>query len=555
MALHIPRASHAPRALGLTGLAILATGAALALSSCAAPGGAADGGTPQDGGTLVYATGDAEPTCLDPHVGGNYPQALISTQYLEPLVGRTADGEITPWLASEWSTSEDGLTWDFTLRSDVTFTDGTPLDAAAVRANIEHLQDPETQSSTGYLAVEKVREVEVVDATHARFHLSAPDSALLESLSQQWTAIQSPAGIARGMEENCQAPIGTGPFTVEAWAPQQSVTLVRNDDYATPGPEADHDGAAHLEQIEWRFIPDAATRYAALASGEVQMIDNPLPNDIVAAKDAGIAHINAPRPGASNRIELNSAQAPFDDIRVREAFIRAADPNPGIESLTRETAERSYSALASTEPAAVSDPERFATDAAQAAKLLDEAGWSQTDADGVRTKDGARLTVRFPVSTNQSTAAEQSLFEQIQANTAAVGFDVQLEPVDLSTWYGALGANEYEAVSAPYTKVGPDVLRILFHSDGIVPAPSGYFANHAQLSDPELDALLDSASATLDATERTKLYVEAQERILASFTVLPLYDQQNHFLTKGVTGVTTLGTVATPTFINAQLTA
>ena len=555
MALHIPRASHAPRAFGLTGLAILATGAALALSSCAAPGGAADGGTPQDGGTLVYATGDAEPTCLDPHVGGNYPQALISTQYLEPLVGRTADGEITPWLASEWSTSEDGLTWDFTLRSDVTFTDGTPLDAAAVRANIEHLQDPETQSSTGYLAVEKVREVEVVDATHARFHLSAPDSALLESLSQQWTAIQSPAGIARGMEENCQAPIGTGPFTVEAWAPQQSVTLVRNDDYATPGPEADHDGAAHLEQIEWRFIPDAATRYAALASGEVQMIDNPLPNDIVAAKDAGIAHIDAPRPGASNRIELNSAQAPFDDIRVREAFIRAADPNPGIESLTRGTAERSYSALASTEPAAVSDPERFATDAAQAAKLLDEAGWSQTDADGVRTKDGARLTVRFPVSTNQSTAAEQSLFEQIQANTAAVGFDVQLEPVDLSTWYGALGANEYEAVSAPYTKVGPDVLRILFHSDGIVPAPSGYFANHAQLSDPELDALLDSASATLDATERTKLYVEAQERILASFTVLPLYDQQNHFLTKGVTGVTTLGTVATPTFINAQLTA
>lgn len=555
MALHIPRASHAPRALGLTGLAILATGAALALSSCAAPGGAADGGTPQDGGTLVYATGDAEPTCLDPHVGGNYPQALISTQYLEPLVGRTADGEITPWLASEWSTSEDGLTWDFTLRSDVTFTDGTPLDAAAVRANIEHLQDPETQSSTGYLAVEKVREVEVVDATHARFHLSAPDSALLESLSQQWTAIQSPAGIARGMEENCQAPIGTGPFTVEAWAPQQSVTLVRNDDYATPGPEADHDGAAHLEQIEWRFIPDAATRYAALASGEVQMIDNPLPNDIVAAKDAGIAHIDAPRPGASNRIELNSAQAPFDDIRVREAFIRAADPNPGIESLTRGTAERSYSALASTEPAAVSDPERFATDAAQAAKLLDEAGWSQTDADGVRTKDGARLTVRFPVSTNQSTAAEQSLFEQIQANTAAVGFDVQLEPVDLSTWYGSLGANEYEAVSAPYTKVGPDVLRILFHSDGIVPAPSGYFANHAQLSDPELDALLDSASATLDATERTKLYVEAQERILASFTVLPLYDQQNHFLTKGVTGVTTLGTVATPTFINAQLTA
>src|SRR6478609_3843737 len=177
----------------------------LVLGACTAgePGASGD---PEEGGTLVYATGDAEPTCLDPHVGGNYPQALISTQYLEPLVGRDADGTILPWLASEWSVSDDLLTWDFTLVDDVTFTDGTPFDAAAVKANIEHLQDPDTGSSTGYLAVQKVESVEVVDATHARFHLAEPDSALLESLSQQWTAMESPAGIERGMDDNCAAP-------------------------------------------------------------------------------------------------------------------------------------------------------------------------------------------------------------------------------------------------------------------------------------------------------------------------------------------------------------
>ena len=544
----MPRTS--PRSLAV--LAAAAIGA-LALSSCA--GTPSDETTAADGGTLVYATGDAEPTCLDPHVGGNYPQALLSTQFLEPLVGRTADGTIAPWLATEWETSADGLTWDFTLQDDLTFTDGTPLDAEAVKVNVEHLQDPETQSSTGYLAVEKIAEVEAVDATHVRFHLSAPDSALLESMSQQWTAIQSPAGIARGMEENCAAPIGTGPFTVEEWTPQQQVTLVRNEDYRTPGPEADHDGPAHLDRIEWRFIPDAATRAAALTSGEVQVIDNPQPDAIVAAANdgSGIEHIDAPRPGSVNRIELNSGQAPFDDIRVREAFIRAADPDPGIESLYLGTASRSASPLASSEPTAVSDPSLFETDPAAAEALLDDAGWTEKNADGIRVKDGVPLTVRFPVSTNQSVAAEQSLFEQIQANAAAVGFDVILTPVDLSTWYGALGANEYEAVSAPYTKVGPDVLRILYHSDGIVPAPSGYFANHAQLSDPELDAILDQASATLDETARADLYADAQQRILESFTVLPLYDQQNHFLVRGATGVTTLGTVATPTFINAQL--
>jgi peptide/nickel transport system substrate-binding protein len=535
-----------PAAAALSALALLA--------GCAPAADApADSAEPADGGTLVYATGDAEPTCLDPHVGGNYPQALISTQYLEPLVGREADGAITPWLATEWETSADGLTWDFTLRDDVDFTDGTPFDAEAVKVNIEHLKDPDTGSSTGYLAVEQVEEVEVVDDTHVRLHLSTPKSALLEALSQQWAAIQSPAGIARGQEENCLAPVGTGPFVVEEWVPQQRVTLVRNDDYNTPGPEADHEGPAHLDGIEWRFIPDAATRQAALASGEVDVIDNPLPSDIVAAEGLGIEHIDAPRPASSNRIELNTSQAPFDDVRVREAFVRAADPNPGIESLFLETATRSYSPLSSVEPLAYSDEALFATDPEAAEALLDEAGWTERDDDGIRTKDGERLTVRFPVSTNQSTAAEQSLFEQIQANAAAVGFDVLLSPMDLSAWYGALGAHEYEAVSAPYTTVGPDVLRILYHSSGTVPAPSGYFANHAMLQEEDLDAALDSAAATLDPAERAADYTEAQRLVLESFAVLPLYDQQNHFLVNGVEGVTTLGTVATPTFVNARL--
>ncbi len=546
---------HSSPALRRRLIPLFATGtaAALVLTACSpTDDGDASGAT---GGTLIYATGDAEPTCLDPHVGGNYPQALVSTQYLEPLVGRDASGQIQPWLAESWELSDDGLTWDFTLKGDVVFTDGTPLDAEAVKVNIEHLQDPDTASSTGYLAVEKVTEVEVVDDLTARFHLSSPDSALLESLSQQWTAIQSPAGIARGQEANCAAPIGTGPFIVDSWIPQDRIVLVRNDDYATPGPEADHDGPAYLDAIEWRFIPDAATRQAALSSGEVNVIDNPQPDAIVQAEQSDdIDHIDAPRPGSVNRIELNSGQAPFDDERVREAFLRSADPDAGIEALYLGTVTRSYSPLASTEPVGISDDALFGTDTEQAAALLDEAGWTDEDADGTRMRDGERLTVRFPVSTNQSVAAEQSLFEQIQANTAAVGFDVVLTPVDLSTWYGALAANEYEAVSAPYTKVGPDVLRILYHSDGIVPAPSGYFANHAQLADPELDALLDEASATSDEAERAELYAQAQQIVLDSRTILPLYDQQNHFLTRGVSGVVTLGSVATPTFVNAQLT-
>ena len=529
---------------------------ALALTGCApTTESAPTSDTPVSGGTLVYASGDAEPSCLDPHVGGNYPQALIGTQFLESLVSKDSDGNIVPWLATKWKESADGLSWDITLRDDVKFTDGTPFDAAAVQANIEHLKNPATGSSTGYLALGKVASTTVVAADTIQLQLSHPDSALLESLSQPWLAIESPTALKRTKDENCASPVGTGPFVVTDWKKQDAITLERNDDYNSPPADAAHTGVAHLDSIVWRFIPDSASRYAALQAGEVDVIDNAQPDTIAAAiKTKNLTDLNAPRPGASNRLELNSSKAPFDDERVREAFIRAADVNPGITSLFFGTAKRSYSALSSVESLGLSDPKLFAIDQKQADTLLDAAGWDQRDGDGYRVKDGKRLTLQFPVSTNQSIPAEQSLFEQIQATTKKAGFEVVLKQMDLSSWYGALGANEYDVVSAPYTKVGPDVLRILYHSDGIVPAPSGYFANHSQVNDAKLDALLTKASETSTPDERADLYAQAQKIILDGFYILPLYDQQNHYLLRSeVQGLRALPSVSTPTFYDAWL--
>ena len=536
---------------GIAGLALLA----LLLTACSPTTTATPSGDPVSGGTLTYASGDAEPTCLDPHVGGNYPQALVSTQYLESLVSRDAEGTIIPWLASVWTVSDDGLAWEFTLRDDVSFTDDTPFDAAAVQANIAHLQDPETASSTGYLALQKVTSTEAVAPNVVRLILSEPDSGLLESLSQPWLAIESPAALERSQDENCATPVGTGPFIVDNWVKQNSVTLVRNDNYNSPPDDAAHDGAAYLEEIVWRFIPESASRYAALQAGEVDVIDNAQPDTIVQAEQSdSIKHIDAPRPGASNRIELNSGKAPFNDPLVREAFIRSSNVDDAVSSLFQGTTPRSYSALSSAESLAVERPDLFGYDPDAADTLLDSAGWTRRDSDGYRVKDGVRLTVQFPVSTNQSIPAEQSLFEQIQATARETGFDVRLTPTDLSSWYAALGANEYNAVSAPYTKLGPDVLRILYHSDGITPAPSGYFANLSQVNDPELDALLTEASQISDAKQRKTLYTEAQNRLLEGFYILPLYDQQNHFLLGAdIEGVRALPTVSTPTFYDAWL--
>lgn len=508
--------------------------ASIVLAGCSSPSGtgSAQDATPVSGGTLVYASGDAEPSCLDPHVGGNYPQALVASQYLESLFTKDSEGKIIPWLAESTEVSEDGLTRTITLREGISFTDGSKLTAQAIKANIEHLQDPNTASSTGYLAVGKVDQVKILDERTAELKLSAPDNALLESLSMPWTAIQSPAALERDQATNCAAPVGTGPFKVQSWEHQQAVNLVRNENYVPPVADPSRtQPTAYLDGITWRFIPEAATRYAALASGEVDVIDNAQPDTIASAAQGGtLGHLDAPRPGASNRLELNSSKAPFNDGLVREAFIRSVDVNAGITSLFFDTAKRSYSLLSSVEPLGISDEALFTADPAKANSLLDQAGWTERDAAGYRAKDGKRLSVTFPVSTNQSVPAEQSLFEQFQASAKTVGFEVKIELLDLSSWYGALAEHDYDLVSAPYTKVGPSVLRILYHSDSTVPAPSGYFANNAQVKNPALDKLLTEAEQTDDEAQRAQLYAQAQKIVLEGYYVLPLYDQQNHFL-------------------------
>ncbi|POH57845.1 ABC transporter substrate-binding protein [Arthrobacter glacialis] len=539
--------------------AAAALAAALVLAGCT-PGtttsdASGDAGTPVTGGTLVYASGDAEPSCLDPHVGGNYPQALVASQYLETLYTKDADGTLIPWLAKDSTVSEDGLTRTVTIREGISFTDGTALDAAAVKANFEHLLNPDTASSTGYLALGKIDSMQAVDANTLELKLKSPDNSLLESFSMPWVAIESPTALKRSQAENCAAPVGTGPFKVESWKKQDAVNLVRNTEYVLPDPKAGHAGAAYLDAITWRFIPEAATRYAALQAGEVQLIDNAQPDAIAAAeKNTAIKHLDAPRPGASNRVELNSSKAPFNDAKVREAFVHAVNVNASIDSLFFGTAKRSYSPLSSVEPLAHSEESLFGYDPAKAGQLLDAAGWSERDSAGYRVKDGARLSLTFPVSTSQSIPAEQSLFEQMQATAKESGIEIKIKLLDLSSWYGELFTNNYNLVSAPYTKVGPGVLSILFHSDSTIPAPSGYFANLSQVKDPSLDVLLDTAGSTKDQAERKNLYAQAQQKVLEGYYLLPLYNQQNHFLySEKLKNVGTTTAVASPTFFGTWL--
>ena len=530
----------------------------LVLAGCGSTGDEADGGSgePTAGGKLIFATGDAEPTCLDPHVGGNMPQQIAGIHVTESLFTMTGEGEIEPWLAESGEMSDDGMTWTFELKEGVEFTDGTPFNADAVRANIEHLQDPATESSTGYLAVQHVERVEYDGDHTAVFHMTEPDAALMESLAQTWLSIQSPTALERPMAENCEAPVGTGPFVVENWSKQHSVTYSRNENYTSAPATAEHDGPAYLETLEIRFMPDASSRYAALQAGEVHVIDSAQPDTISQARqgDGPIKDLVGVRSGASTRLELNTGGTTFSDPLVRQAFMHASDIETGVNTLFFGTVERSTSMVASSTPHGTShDDGAFDYDQDLANELLDEAGWVMGD-DGVRTKDGERLTVRIPVSTHQSIPAEQSLLEQIQAQSAEGGFDVTLDPMDLASWYAAAGAWEFDAITAPYGKSSPDVLRIIFHSDSIEPAPSGYHANNINVESDELDSLLEQANQTPDEEERAELYAQVQQIIVDGAYVMPLYDWQTRVLYQDeVEGLRFETNLSTPWFHEAWI--
>lgn len=529
--MHTPR-FRTPHPRHRRAAALLAIGCTMSLLTGCATGDASPSSstdaTPVSGGTLTYAVGD-EPICLDPHYRGNLPQGLIAGQIFDSLVSLDDDGNVIPWLADSWETSDDGLTLTMTLKQGVTFHDGTDFNADAVVANVEHIKDPDTASSTAALALARVDSVEASDEYTAVFHLSEPDSWLLNSLAQSWLGIESPTALAQGTDYTCENPVGTGAFQFVSWTKQDNITLARNENYTSAPADASHTGAAYLDTLVWRIIPDTATRYAALQSGAVDVIDAAQPENLVSAENTeGLATLVGARPGASIRLELNTTRAPFDDENVREAFIRSVDVDTSVASLFSGTVERSYSALGSTTAYATSEQDEYSYDPDLANELLDAAGWTERDEDGYRVKDGQRLTVEFPVANGQSIPAEQSLFEQIAAMAKEVGFDVQITLKDLNAWYTEnVYTWDYDLVSNIYTKNSPDVLRLLYTSSGTISSASGYHANAVGVQDPELDELLETAATTSDAAEQEELCAQAQEILAEGHYILPLYDQQS----------------------------
>lgn len=493
---------------------------ALTLSACASAAPAESGadGEPVEGGDLVVAV-RSEPPQLNPlvdQVGG----AHVLSPVVDSLVWDNGDGTYGTWLATDWEVSDDARVYTFTLRDDVTFHDGTPFDAEAVKANFDYVADP-ANKSTGSVA-KLGPTAEVVDEYTVRVTLEQPESTFLTLIAAPYFGIVSPTQLQDDPESLASTVVGTGPFVFDEWVKGQSLSYVRNDDYDW-GPEGTHEGAAYLDKITYRFLPEDQTRYNALLTGEADIVDYIAPEYAEEAKaDERFESDEVLLPGVGFSLHLNTRTAPFDDVRVRQALLTGIDREAIVESATFG-AYPVQEYLASSTPDFKKDLENtIEFDADAAGTLLDEAGWTGTDAEGYRTKDGERLSTTVPYADNDQLA--QRTLEQVQIDAKELGFELVLQPVPAADFSQRLYSGEYGIMPSFQSEATGMQLWRLYGGDNVSDG-STIGSNASFLADAELDGILAQARASADPAARADFYGQAQELLPELAPSIPLYSR------------------------------
>jgi peptide/nickel transport system substrate-binding protein len=538
--------------------ALLAVAAA-ALTACGTANGAGttadSSGQPVSGGTLTYLE-DRQESCIDPQIGGDIPQAMIGQQYTDDIVYEGAGGKIEPWLAKSWTISPNGLTYTFTFRDNVNFTDGTPVNAAAVQANFERVVNPKTGSSTdgGYIAP-FYKSSKVLSPYVLQVSLTTPDSSFLDVLAQGYFGIESPKAFAKGITKNCLYPVGSGPFEVAKDVPNQEVVLVRNPDFNSPPPGSTHTGPAYLKEIIWKIVPDESVRWAALTENEANVIYNPPSQDYASAAADHITMFDKERPGSPNSILFNTSVAPLDNVLVRQAFLYASNEQANLKSAYFGTYPYVGGPLVPGTPDY--DPafaNVYAYNPAKANQLLEQAGYTGRNSQGYRTKDGHVLSISIPYDSDpgQTPPEDLTLFEDIQASEKSAGIDATLDPVSTTEldnlWESGKG---YQTLADGYWITNtPDVLRTLYSTQAL----KYYGTNSDRYSNPTLDKLLAEGLAEQNPAKRQAIYDQAQAFVSQQALILDLYPAEERLAINANThGVSADYAVGLPDFYDTWI--
>ena len=487
----LPRAKATLAGLALLALAPLATGCG---GGAAAPASAA--------GVLTVAMTAADLPNLDTVLAsqqGYEGYRFVGNSLYDGLTRfdlkqGTETPKVIPGLATSWKVSGDKLTWTFTLRRGVTFSDGTPFNADAVIYNFDRYMNPKaaqydtTLAASAGLSDAFIGSYKKIDGQTISITTKGPDSHLDADLI--FLYIASPTALKKYGKNFANHPVGTGPFVFNSETRGQQVVFDANPDY--------WGGAPKLKQLVLKPMPDTSSRLAALRSGEVNWAEAPNPDDIPGLKKDGY------------QVELNSYDhiwpwifntkaKPLDDPKVRLALNLAIDRKTMASDLLQGTADPAYQVAPLANGAYRKDDDAYRYDPGQAKKLLAQAGYPK----------GFSMTVTYPTS-GSGNMQPGPMNQELQSDLAKVGVKVSLKPMEWAALSAAYQSGKFpdnaQAVNVSLTFIQEAFWSLFFSTEGGLNKGSHY-------SNPKVDALLTKALDEFDFTKRMALYAQAVKLI------------------------------------------
>lgn len=485
----LSRTARRPLRLTAVGAALLG----LLAAACGEPSGTA-GPRP----LVVAYQGDLQ--TLNPVVSTDQnANDVMYSLLFTPIVRFDSAYEVTPALAESWELGDSTVT--FRLRDDLRWHDGEPVTAEDVAFTFDLAKSPGAASPMAAAYLESVASAEVLGPHRVRFRFTEPHAEPLQDF--YWPPV--PEHVLAGVDPSelarhpfGRAPVGNGPYHLDGWKPGESLEFVRVDSF----PE-ELGGVPEIERVVYRIVPERTTRLRELLSGTIHLDGPVVPSD-------------ADRLRASDRVELeafpwrmftyvgwNTRDPRFRDPRVRRALTLALDRRELLRAALYGYGEIAASPIPPWHPLAPEiDPLPHAPDSARA--LLEAAGWSDSDGDGVRDRDGRSLS--FDLLTGQANPVHADLAQMIQAQLGRVGVAVEPRLLEWQTVLQRHRARDFDAVLTNWVldsfRIDP---RALFHSSQVEIEGS---ANRSSYANPVADSLMELGVRLTDRERAREVWTD-----------------------------------------------
>lgn len=435
----------------------------------------------QDGKPLAVGL-VSDPVTLDPALMASFFEISVQYNLHEPLVHVTPDLKIEPGLAN--FEIPDPLTYRFTLRPNLTFHDGTTLDAAAVKVNFDRMLDPAT-ASPRRSELSPIASVEVTGALSFTIKLKEPYAPLLQVLANRAGMMVSPSALKSLGADFATKAVGAGPYKVVSWTKNSELVLERFPGYWR--------GAPAIERIVFRPISDETVRLTNLRSGTVQLVDA-VPAQAVGqlSREANITLKQAPGLGF-NAFSFNTTKPPFNDARVRQAFTMAVDKQAVQRAVYFGTGSVAHGAIPPSMAWAHDanfTPYKPSADGAR--KLLQEAGG----------------TAPVPVTiTVTNSPAQVRTAEVLQAQANQAGFKVDIKQIDATSLISVLRQKDFDLCMSPWSgRTDPDGNIFNYFTKS---GPNNFMGYQSD----QVTSLLEKARSAPEQGQRAALYREAEQQI------------------------------------------